>query len=37
MDVSRLKSLGWQVSIGLEDGLFNAYAWFLANQGDTRQ
>lgn len=37
MDVSRLKSLDWQASIGLEDGLFNAYAWFLANQGDARQ
>jgi GDP-L-fucose synthase len=37
MDVSRLKSLGWQASIGLEDGLRNAYAWFLANQGDARQ
>lgn len=37
MDVSRLKSLGWQASIGLEDGLRNAYAWFLAHQADARQ
>ena len=28
MDVSRLKSLGWQASIGLEDGLRDAYQWF---------
>lgn len=32
MDVSRLKSLGWQSSIGLEDGLRDAYEWFLSNQ-----
>ena len=32
MDVSRLKALGWQAKIGLEDGLRNAYQWFLANQ-----
>ncbi|MBL8525651.1 MAG: GDP-L-fucose synthase [Betaproteobacteria bacterium] len=32
MDVSRLQSLGWKSSIGLEDGLRDAYAWFLGNQ-----
>lgn len=32
MDVSRLASLGWKASIGLEDGLRDAYQWFLANQ-----
>jgi len=32
LDVSRLKSLGWQASISLEDGLRNAYQWFLDNQ-----
>ncbi|SFT81809.1 GDP-L-fucose synthase [Halomonas saccharevitans] len=32
MDVSRLKALGWQASITLEDGLQNAYRWFLDNQ-----
>ncbi len=32
MDVSRLQSLGWESSIGLEDGLRDAYAWFLGNQ-----
>jgi len=37
MDVSRLKDLGWQARIGLEDGLRQTYAWFLANQGTFRQ
>jgi len=32
MDVSRLKTLGWQAHIGLEDGLRDAYQWFVANQ-----
>jgi len=32
MDVSRLRALGWQASISLEDGLHNAYQWFLDNQ-----
>lgn len=36
MDVSRLKALGWQASIGLEDGLRDAYGWFLDNQGRFR-
>ncbi|WP_203300267.1 GDP-L-fucose synthase [Marinobacter sediminum] len=31
MDVSRLKTLGWEASIGLEDGLAQAYQWFLKN------
>lgn len=31
LDVSRLKALGWQAGIGLEDGLRDAYAWFLQN------
>jgi len=30
MDVSRLKALGWQSSIGLEDGLRDTYSWFQA-------
>ncbi|MCQ4314408.1 GDP-L-fucose synthase, partial [Pseudomonas stutzeri] len=29
MDVSRLKALGWQASISLEDGLRDAYRWFV--------
>jgi GDP-L-fucose synthase len=37
MDVSRLKSLGWQYSIDLEQGLANSYEWFLDNQYNFRQ
>lgn len=36
MDVSRLRSLGWQSSIDLEEGLHNAYQWFLQNQDSYR-
>jgi GDP-L-fucose synthase len=32
MDVSRLTALGWKASISLEEGLQNAYQWFLQNQ-----
>jgi GDP-L-fucose synthase len=32
LDVSRLAALGWRASIGLEDGLRDAYRWFVANQ-----
>jgi len=32
MDVSRLEALGWQASITLEDGLQDAYRWFLDHQ-----
>lgn len=31
MDVSRLADLGWKASISLEDGLTNAYQWYLDN------
>lgn len=31
LDVSRLKALGWQSSIDLQQGLHNTYKWFLAN------
>ncbi|MFC4701031.1 GDP-L-fucose synthase family protein [Glaciecola siphonariae] len=37
MDVSRLKSLGWEYSFSLEQGLEDAYEWFLQNQHDFRQ
>lgn len=37
MDVSRLKSLGWEYSISLEDGLRSTYEWFLANQDNFRK
>ena len=36
MDVSRLKSLGWQASIGLEEGLRGTYRWFLDSQQEVR-
>ena len=32
LDVARLKALGWEASIGLEEGLRDAYAWY---QGHT--
>lgn len=32
MDVSRLAALGWKAGISLEDGLQDAYSWFVANQ-----
>jgi len=31
MDVARLKALGWQSSIDLEEGLNDAYRWFVAH------
>ncbi|WP_288390594.1 GDP-L-fucose synthase [uncultured Acinetobacter sp.] len=31
MDVNRLEQLGWKASINLEDGLKNAYQWYLEN------
>lgn len=37
MDVARLKALGWQAGIGLEEGLARTYAWFVANQEDFRK
>lgn len=37
MQVDRLKALGWQYSISLEDGLKNAYQWFLDNQDNFRK
>lgn len=36
MNVDRLKSLGWEYSVSLEDGLDLAYKWFLKNQADYR-
>lgn len=32
MNVERLRSLGWQHSISLKDGLISTYSWFLKNQ-----
>ncbi len=36
MDVSRLKALGWQASISLEDGLTDAYRWYVENVEQAR-
>ncbi|WP_113906562.1 GDP-L-fucose synthase [Aliidiomarina celeris] len=36
MNVDRLKALGWQYTTELEDGLRDAYRWFLANQDGFR-
>lgn len=37
MDVSRLKDLGWQASISLENGLRTTYLWFLENENLIRK
>jgi len=37
MNVGRLKALGWRYSYDLEEGLEDAYKWFLDNQGRFRQ
>ncbi|WP_288107964.1 GDP-L-fucose synthase [Limnobacter sp.] len=37
MNVDRLKALGWQYSIGLEEGLARTYAWFLQHEEQLRQ
>lgn len=36
LDVSRLEALGWQAGITLEDGLQDAYQWFVDNQNRFR-
>ena len=36
MDVSRLGDLGWKASISLEDGLRDAYQWYLDNIDSAR-
>lgn len=36
LDVSRLRALGWEASIGLEEGLRDTYQWFVENQGQVR-
>ncbi|MCW4469576.1 GDP-L-fucose synthase [Flavobacterium sp. MFBS3-15] len=37
MDVDKLKSLGWQPSIDLKDGIMKTYHWFLENQDKYKQ
>jgi GDP-L-fucose synthase len=34
LDVSRLAGMGWRARIGLEEGLADAYRWFLENGAD---
>ena len=36
MDITRLKSLGWESSISLRSGLADTYAWFENNNDDIR-
>jgi GDP-L-fucose synthase len=36
MDVTRLKNLGWQYSVNLEQGLERTYNWFIENQNSFR-
>lgn len=36
LDVSRLRGLGWQARIGLEEGLAQTYQWFLDNMERVR-
>ena len=36
MDISRLNALGWKAQFSLEEGLRDAYQWFLANQEQFR-
>ena len=36
LDVSRVNALGWRATTGLEEGLRQAYAWFLANAPEAR-
>ncbi|SHF60955.1 GDP-L-fucose synthase [Vibrio gazogenes] len=36
MSVDRLKTLGWQAQIDLENGLSNAYQWFIEHQQELR-
>ncbi|NEV64168.1 GDP-L-fucose synthase [Thiorhodococcus minor] len=36
LDVSRLKALGWEARIDLEEGLRQSYAWFLDHQEQLR-
>ena len=36
MDVTRLRSMGWQAKIALEDGVSETYSWFLQNHQSLR-
>jgi GDP-L-fucose synthase len=36
LDVTRLRGLGWEASVGLKEGLEDAFNWFLNHQNDYR-
>tara|TARA_B100001057_G_C22408993_1_gene778885 strand:+ start:181 stop:375 length:195 start_codon:yes stop_codon:yes gene_type:complete len=36
VDLARLKSMGWQAKIALEDGVSETYSWFLQNHQSLR-
>ena len=36
LDVGKINLLGWEASIGLEEGLASTYNWFLENQTKLR-
>lgn len=36
LDVSRMKSLGWEAKVSLRDGIEKTYEWFLKHQDDFR-
>jgi GDP-L-fucose synthase len=36
MDVSRLRSMGWQAKIGLREGIERTYRWFLETSDTIR-
>ncbi|MDN3555221.1 GDP-L-fucose synthase [Halomonas maura] len=37
LDVSRLHAMGWQASIGLNEGMKDAYAWYLEHRNEVPQ
>jgi GDP-L-fucose synthase len=36
MDVSKLTGMGWSARTSLDEGLAEAYAWFVGRRGDVR-